>query len=380
MIQFRLIYQIGLALILSIGSLLTHLPTHKPLLSRNAPHVQSKKPDSIRIGLLIPSWEVTSAKNASELAIHIANEKGGYSGKPFDLVVRSVEGPWGAGSKESVSLVFDDNVVAILGSLDGRNAHLVEQVATKAHIVYLSAWASDPTLSQAFVPWYYRCVPSDRQQAKALVEEIYIRKKLKRIGIISTDDYDSKSGASAFMKITESEKKPRPDQFLYSYSEETIKDFLKQLESKNLEGLVFFGQATSSLEIIKQLRKRGMKQAVYGSLSLLNSEKSASELEGVVIISPNFWSTSKGEKFIKDYNERFGDSPDLAAAYAYDGMNLLIESIREIGFDREKIQESLSRINFNGVTGNIYFDKMGNRISPVELVEIKNGKTISIND
>ncbi len=380
MIQFRLIYQIGLALILSIGSLLTHLPTHKPLLSGNAPPVKSEKPDSIRIGLLIPSWEATSAKNASELAIHIANEKGGYSGKPFDLVVRSVEGPWGAGSKESVSLVFDDNVVAILGSLDGRNAHLAEQVATKAHIVYLSAWASDPTLSQAFVPWYFRCVPSDRQQAKALVEEIYIRKKLKRIGIISTDDYDSKSGASAFMKITESEKKPRPDQFLYSYSEETIKDFLKQLESKNLEGLVFFGQATSSLEIIKQLRKSAMKQAVYGSLSLLNSEKSASELEGVVIISPNFWSTSKGEKFIKDYYERFGDSPDLAAAYAYDGINLLIESIREVGFDREKIQESLSRINFNGVTGNIYFDKMGNRISPVELVEIKNGKTISIND
>ena len=151
-----------------------------------------------------------------------------------------------------------------MGSLDGRNAHLAEQVATKTHIVYLSAWASDPTLSQAFVPWYFRCVPSDRQQARTLVNEIYIEKKLTRIGIISTDDYDSKLGASAFLKITESEKKPQPDQFLYSYSEETIQDFIRQIENKDLEGLVFYGPATSSLEIIKQLRKRGMKQAVFG--------------------------------------------------------------------------------------------------------------------
>ena len=380
MIRFRLIYQIGLALILSIGSLSANLLPHEPVLSEKIPSVQSRKSDSIRIGLLITSWEASSAKNASELAVHFANENGGFSGKPFDLVVRSVEGPWGAGSKESVSLVFDHNVLAILGSLDGRNAHLAEQVATKTHIVYLSAWASDPTLSQAFVPWYFRCVPSDRQQARTLVNEIYIEKKLTRIGIISTDDYDSKLGASAFLKITESDKKPRPDQFIYSYSEETIQDFIRQIENKNLEGLVFYGPVTSSLEIIKQLGKRGMKQAVFGSMSLLNNVESIAELEGAVIISPNFWQTSRGKKFTKEYYEHYGDSPDLAAAYAYDGMNLLIEAIKEVGFDREKIQMFLTQINYTGVTGSIHFDKMGNRMSPVELVEIKNGKAISIND
>ena len=47
-----------------------------------------------------------------------------------------------------------------MGSHDGRNAHLVEQVATKSQVVFLSAWASDPTLSQAFVPWFFSCVPT----------------------------------------------------------------------------------------------------------------------------------------------------------------------------------------------------------------------------
>ncbi len=123
---------------------------------QNKSNFNTSKQDSIRIGLLIPDQQTLSAKHGAELAIRRANDKGGYSGKNFKLITRSVEGPWGAGSKESVNLVFEDEVVAILGSLDGRNAHLAEQVATKAHIVFLSTRATDPSLSQAFVPWYFR--------------------------------------------------------------------------------------------------------------------------------------------------------------------------------------------------------------------------------
>ena len=131
-----------------------------------------------KIGLLIPEQGALAAKHGAELAIREANEKRGNAGNLFDLVVRSTEGPWGAGSKESVGLVFDDEVIAIIGSLDGRNAHLAEQVAAKTRILFLSAWAGDMTLSQAFVPWYFRCVPNDRQQATALIREIYEKRKI----------------------------------------------------------------------------------------------------------------------------------------------------------------------------------------------------------
>ena len=95
-----------------------------------------------------------------------------------------MEGPWGTGSKEAVSLIFDDEVTAIMGSHDGRNAHLVEQVTTKTRIVFLSAWASDPTLSQAFVPWYFSCVPNDMQQADVLIKTIY-KKSNTKLAVIS---------------------------------------------------------------------------------------------------------------------------------------------------------------------------------------------------
>ena len=110
---------------------------------------------TIKIGLLIPDNNSIAAKHGAEMAIRKANENGGFDGKPFQLVIRSMEGPWGTGSKQAVDLIFEENVCAIMGSPDGRNGHLVEQVTTKARIVYLSIWASDPTLAQAFVPWYF---------------------------------------------------------------------------------------------------------------------------------------------------------------------------------------------------------------------------------
>ncbi len=83
-----------------------------------------------------------------------------------------MEGPWGTGSKQAVELIFDEEVWAILGSHDGRNAHLVEQVSAKSRVVFMSAWSGDPTLSQAFVPWFFNCVFNDLQVSDVLIDEI----------------------------------------------------------------------------------------------------------------------------------------------------------------------------------------------------------------
>ena len=131
-------------------------------------HAQSNPKHAInplKIGLLISDKNAVAAKNGAELAILQANKMGGFNGRSFELVVRSMEGPWGSGAKEAVKMIFDDEVCAIMGSIDGRNAHVVEQVTTKSRTVFLSVWSGDPTLSQAFVPWFFSCVPNNNQQA-----------------------------------------------------------------------------------------------------------------------------------------------------------------------------------------------------------------------
>src|SRR5665647_3614894 len=53
----------------------------------------------VKIGLLIQDSSWTSAVHGAELAISKTNDNGGLNGQKFQLVVRSMEGPWGTGSK-----------------------------------------------------------------------------------------------------------------------------------------------------------------------------------------------------------------------------------------------------------------------------------------
>jgi branched-chain amino acid transport system substrate-binding protein len=337
---------------------------------------------TIKIGLLIQDNKSVDARYAAELAIRKINLDGGINGRPLQLVVRSMEGPWGTGSKQAVDLIFNEKVWAIMGSHDGRNAHLVEQATAKTHIVFLSAWASDPTLSQAFVPWYFSCVPNDRQQARALIEEIYNKRKMTKIAIVSENSYDSKLASETFVKMTKMLLKPDPLKLSYEYSSKDFKSILDQIETAKVKGIVLYGQASTSSAIIKQLRQRNMKQIVFGSLSLLGENQlndlDLKKYENTVLISLGNSMEQKRKSFQNEFQKDYGHIPGAVACYAFDGMNLLIEAIRKSSFDRDKIQSAMANIHYQGITGLIQFDEKGNRLAAVGLIEIKNGIPVEL--
>jgi len=337
----------------------------------------------VKIGLLISVNSSLEAKNGAELATRIANKKGGYNGKPFQLVVRSMEGPWGTGSKQAVNLVFDEKVCALIGSHDGRNAHLVEQVAAKTRTVFLSAWSSDPTLAQAFVPWYFSCVPNDLQQASALINEIYNKRKYNKVAVISDKSYDSDMAVKCFEREAAAAGKPDPALFYYDKLIHDFNNLLEQVNKSEAGCILIYGEQEPSIELLKQIQLKNLKQEVFCALTVF-SEKSLSEQElqktgTVVIVTSGYRMNSRGSAFREDYQNAYGNIPGDVAAYAYDGMNLIIEAIREAGTDRDKISQTLAKIQYEGVTGIIRFDEKGNRLGDPELIQIKNGIPVFVN-
>jgi branched-chain amino acid transport system substrate-binding protein len=376
MIQFRLLFLVSLLIVFGTGSAIIE--------AQNLNHsLSSPTTAAIKIGLLIPEPEALAAKHGAELAIFEANQKGGYSGHPFQLVVRSTEGPWGTGSKESVSLVFDDEVVAIMGSLDGRNAHLVEQVAAKTRIVCLSAWATEMTLSQAFVPWHYRCVPNDDQQSTSLIQEIYKKRNITNVAIIGTEDYDSRKAVNSFIKTAALMKIATPNQYLYQSSAEDFQVALKEIDKNDIKAVVLFVNPTLASDIIPMLQKINKSPDIFGSLIVTDDQKGFDPdwdvIEGITLVSSGHWFTQEGIAFQKAFQEAYDYQPGAAAAYAYDGVNLIIEAIKKNGPDRDKIIDTFTKINYKaGVTGEIRFDAHGNRIGIPNLMVIQNGIPVII--
>lgn len=347
------------------------------LLTGATPVPDNENKDTIKIGLLIPDAGSLAAKKGAEIAIKSANEKAGENGILFRLVVSSMEGPWGAGSRVAVKMIFDDSVCAILGSHDGRNAHLVEQVSAKSRVPLLSAWSGDPTLTQAFIPWFFNIVPDDIQQASALENAVYNRSKLTRIAVIAGSDYDSKSTLNNFLKLLSKNKRPEPLLFSLDNDYEKIPDILEKIKAANIGGIVVFVQPPASLKIAEQLKISHIELQVFGTLALLDENKIRGNdirlYEGFIIVAPDCCSGTGISLFCDEYKKVYGIYPGVVACYAYDGMNLLIEAIRKAGTDYNLIRRSLSEIKYEGVTGTISFNGQGNLVGTPGLVEIRNG-------
>jgi branched-chain amino acid transport system substrate-binding protein len=333
---------------------------------------------TIKIGLLIQDSSCISALQGAEMAIRIANRNGGLNGRKFQLVIRSMEGPWGTGSKQAVNLIFEEKVWALVGSHDGRNAHLVEQAATKSTVVFVSAWSGDPTLSQAFVPWFFNCIPNDNQQAASLFREIYEIKKFRKITVVHGSDYDSEKSLSSFLNSVKMSGKPEPAQFNIDDYNQKLNVLTNKIRETDASCIVLFCQPSASLKFIRQIRQEKMEMPLFGSLMLLNENELSTgeiqEFDNRLSIPAGDWTGSANLIFRQEFQKAYKNLPGMEASYSYDSMTILIEAIRNAGSsDRERIQKELEKISYKGVTGLIQFDEKGNRMGNFEIMKVKNG-------
>lgn len=341
--------------------------------ARPAPQLESGRNESVKLGLLIPGEggaDGLAALRGAELAIAQANARGGLEGRPFELIVRTQDGPWGSASKKIVSLVFDEGVRAILGSLDGRAAHLAEQVATKGRVALVSPWAFDPSLTRINIPWFFRCAPDDRQQAVVLADEVFRGKRLRRVAALAEATYDAGVAADAFCRTAVDAGYPRPLRLGFAAA-----DVAKRLEDADIEAVVLFGRPLPAAALVRALRENGSGQALFGALSLAHDDFLAAagrHAEGAVLIAPEHWCDPGARRFCREYRQAHGSWPSAVAAYAFDGMSFILEAIGRAGPDRERIREYLATSAYpDGVTGPVRFDAHGNRLGPLSLVEIR---------
>ncbi len=333
----------------------------------------------VSIGLLLADRSDTSVVRAAEMAIEKANREGGYRGVEFSIYVRTAEGFWGAGSKESVSLVYEDRVRAIIGSLDGRNGHLAEQVATKSHLAYVECLATEPTLSQAFVPWFTRLVPNDNQQARLLVEEI-VRGGGGKTAVLTSKGYDSRYAVKSLVReLASAEITP----FIQTLEPEQPPPLSlpERLEEAKIRHLILPFGSPAVDRLVEELKTRLPGIRIYGTLHFhMDLEERSVPLESYegawMIGSPHPWNR-EGQQLMTRWYERFGELPRLRQVYVYDAVNRLVTAIRETGLKREEISRwLLEEVTEGAVTGPVAYDELGNRLNAAHLVRVEKGRLI----
>lgn len=347
--------------------------------------------ESVKIGLIAPldnpydSLSGEAMLFGATLAVDEANARGGFRGTiPFELVVRNDSGLWGATSNTMVELAYQENVWAVVGSIDGANSHIALRVALKAEVPMVNTACTDPTLNETAIPWILCCYPDDRQHGYRLAHLLFKERGHRRVAILRSNDKYGRMGVGEFTDAARRLGSPITLEVRYEPGETEFASQLERIRRMGAEAVVLWSNAADAGRIVAQMRTAGMAQPVFGTDRLVSPEffeTAASAAEGVLATYPlNPESPdSTWLDFQTRYSATFGKAPGAFAAFTYDGMRILLNAVERSGLNRARIRDRLAEMkSFEGVGGALRFDATHNNLGKIHLLEARNGEFVLV--
>lgn len=135
------------------------------------------------------------------------------------------------------------------------------------------------------------------------------------------------------------------------------------------------------LNFVRQKVKLGIKVPIYTTPMFedrRNLEKLGPLANGVIYtyygsFDPDVKLGPTGS-FIQAYEATFGEPPTYYAALAYDATRILLKALEITKFQPAELKDALYQvISFEGVTGDMSFDKNGDILKTVSLKTVKDG-------
>lgn len=352
---------------------------------RNYPSAPDLK--SLRIGLIDSprygsDWGRSERTRAGIVqAIEEANGARQPHELPFELVEHEGMAQWG-GAANLASLLADENILGYLGMIDGTDAHVALRVTLKTEIVMINTSDPDPSLTETQIPWLLRVLPDQRQEIAKLADLIVHKYGCNRIAILRAGDRFARVGSHLFIDFVRRIGCPAAQELLFTPGNADISYQLAAIKEADPDAIFFLGEPADIGRFVKQFRAAGVKARFFGTDLLMEPsflQNAGDAAEGMTFTyqfdparQDPLWTS-----FAARFKARWGHEPDIYAAYAYDGAQILLSAIRRAGPNRWRIRDLVCDLDYyHGVTGWMRFDGTVSNIAPVRIVRYEHGRPV----
>jgi branched-chain amino acid transport system substrate-binding protein len=157
-------------------------------------------------------------------------------------------------------------------------------------------------------------------------------------------------------------------------------ELVARLSATPKDAMLIVARAPDAARLVAALRAAGHRGTIYGTASMSRHAFLAAAgpaAEGVVfpwIVDPE----SASAPFARAFARQTGYPPDFATLHTYDALRLLIDAIRQAGLNRGRISEALRSLSpWQGASGTIEWDAVGQSRRPVRLGTIRDGRLVA---
>jgi branched-chain amino acid transport system substrate-binding protein len=328
-----------------------------------------------------------SCRKAAELLAAQVNQAGGLKvGEkkyPIKLFIEDNEDKPESAAAAAQKLISQNEVLAILGPNASGNAIPAARICEDAGVIMITPWSTNPKTTEGKKFVFRACFIDDFQgQVMAKFARDQLKAKTAAVLYDVASEYN-KGIAEFFKKFFEAAGGKVVAFQSYTKGDKDFSAQLTAIKAAKPEVLFLPNYYDEVPLQVQQARRLGLTLPIIGSDSWGSQELlhlGGKDLEGAFFsthYAPDI-ATPAAQKFIKDYETKYGKKPDDVAGLTYDAGRLLLAAITQAGsLDRVQVRQALASIKeFEGITGKMQFKGTCDPAKSAVIIQIKDGKFV----
>ncbi|MBC7263888.1 MAG: ABC transporter substrate-binding protein [Chloroflexi bacterium] len=385
-----------LAVLVVAGLLLSACrPTPTPAPTPTKPPVVQPTPttpppavEPIKIAIIGPlSGDVAtfgaSNRDGALMAIEEWNAKGGVLGRPIEPILADDKCDAQEATNAANKVIFEDKVHYIVGAVCSSASIPISEIANANKVVQISGTSTNPlvTINEDGTDkeYVFRACFLDPFQGEAMANFARELGKTKAAVLYDVGNDYVKGLAEYFKSAFEKAGGSVVVFEAYTKDDTDFSALLTKVADSGADVLFLPDYYAKNNLIAAQIKDKGLK------IQLLGGDGWDSPLLDFPLFEGGYHSNHYSpadprpivQNFVSAYQAKYGAVPDALATLAYDATNILLQSIANAGVDDpEKVKDAMAAIKYEGVSGEITFDKNGDPVKKAAIIKIEGGKPV----
>jgi len=353
-----------------------------------------------KIGVIAPLSGDLSAlgagiKNSVDLAIKQANEKKTIPGWTLELDAQDDEAKPDSGKNAATKLAGEDEVIAVVGTLNSSVSQSVQPVLSGSQITQVSPANTNPTLTQGAdlaapkrpYPGYFRTCTNDTVQG-SFAAKYLLDQGIKKVATIHDKKAYGQGLVASFTDAFKSGGGEIVDAETINPEDKDFSAVIGKVKGANPDAVYYGGEYPQAGPLSQQAKSAGLTVPLMGGDGIFDPayiELAGKTSEGDLATSVGAPAESldTAKQFISDYKAAGYKEPYAAyGAYSYDAANAIINALKtslasasDAKSARQATIDAMSKVSFDGATGKVAFDQYGDTTTKVLTVyKVDGGK------
>ncbi len=350
--------------------------------------------ETIKIGAIFSVTGPASFLGAPEaktvtMMIDEINSGGGIAGRRVELIIKDSGGSPEKAISFTKQLIEENKVFAIVGPSTSGETMKIKSICEEGKTILLSCAAAEVIVNP--MAKYVFKTPQKDSYAAQKIFEVMKKKKITKIGIVSSNDGFGIAGKEQLEKIAPQYGLTVLISEVYDKKATDLTSVLTKIKAKKVQAIVNWSIVPAQSIVAKNMKQLNMNIPLFQSHGFGNIKyvkEAGAAAEGIIfpcgrLLIADTLSTAHPQaallkKYKKDYESKYKEDASTFGGHAYDAVLVLMEAIKKAGPNKEKVRSAIETIRGLPGTGGIFNfsaqDHNGLDINSFEVLTVKNGK------